>query len=202
MSGVEIGDVEVGPALFDFLRQVLAADEVGSGGLGVARLLALGEDGDGDVLAEPVGQRQGAAQLLVGVADVDAEQDVHLDGLVELGAGGLLDQRDRLGGRVGAVALDLVVLLAVSLAVGHRISYLTSTPIERAVPAMIFEAASRSLALRSGILRSAISRIWSWEIVPTLLTWGSPEPFAILIASLIRTAAGGVLVMKVKERSS
>ena len=119
MSGVAIGDVEVGPALLDFLRQVVATDEVGAGGLGVAGLLALGEDGDGDVFAEAVRQRQGAAQLLVGVADVDAEQDVQLDGLVELGAGRLLDQGDRLGGRVGAVALDLVVLLAVSLAVGH-----------------------------------------------------------------------------------
>jgi hypothetical protein len=37
---------------------------------------------------------------------------------------------------------------------------------------------------------------------PTLFTWGSPEPFEIRIASLISTAAGGVLVMKVKERSS
>jgi hypothetical protein len=49
---------------------------------------------------------------------------------------------------------------------------LTSTPIERAVPAMIFEAASMSLAFRSGILRSAIARIWSGVIVPTFLTWG------------------------------
>jgi hypothetical protein len=39
-----------------------------------------------------VRQRQGAAQLLVRVADVDPEQDVQLDGLVEFGAGGLLDQ--------------------------------------------------------------------------------------------------------------
>ena len=31
-----------------------------------------------------------------------------------------------------------------------------------------------------------------------MLTWGSPEPFGIPIASLIRTAAGGVLVMKVE----
>jgi len=66
-----------------------------------------------------VRQRQGPAQLFVRVADVDAEQDVDLDGLVELGAGGLLEQPDRLGRRVGAVALDFLVLLAVSLAVGH-----------------------------------------------------------------------------------
>ena len=39
-------------------------------------------------------------------------------------------------------------------------------------------------------------------IVPTLFTWGSPEPLSIPSASRIRTAAGGVLVMKVNERSS
>ena len=67
---------------------------------------------------------------------------------------------------------------------------------------MILEAASRSLAFRSGILRSAISRIWAALIVPTLFACGSPEPLSIPIASLIRTAAGGVFVMKVKLRSS
>ena len=39
-------------------------------------------------------------------------------------------------------------------------------------------------------------------IVPTLLRLGSPEPLSIPIACLISTAAGGVFVMKVKERSS
>ena len=76
------------------------------------------------------------------------------------------------------------------------------TPIERAVPAMILVAASRSLAFRSGILRSAIWRAWSTVIEPTFSLCGSPEPFSIPAASLIRTAAGGVLVMKSKERSS
>ena len=39
-------------------------------------------------------------------------------------------------------------------------------------------------------------------IVPTFSRLGSPEPFAIPSASRISTAAGGVLVMKSKERSS
>ena len=60
---------------------------------------------------------------------------------------------------------------------------------------MIRDAASRSFAFRSGILRSAIWRTWAALIVPTLLRFGSPEPFSMPIASLIRTAAGGVLVM-------
>ena len=51
-------------------------------------------------------------------------------------------------GRVLALAVDLRVGLAVALAVlGHQPS--TSTPIERAVPAMIFDAWSMSCAFRS-----------------------------------------------------
>ena len=43
----------------------------------------------------------------------------------------------------------------------QRSSYSTVMPIERAVPAMIFGGLSMSLALRSAILVSAISRTWS-----------------------------------------
>ena len=78
----------------------------------------------------------------------------------------------------------------------------TSTPIDRAVPAMIVEACSTSWALRSGSLRSAISRSWALVILPTLLRLGSPEPFSMRSAWRISTAAGGVLVTNVKERSS
>src|SRR5205807_2627328 len=78
----------------------------------------------------------------------------------------------------------------------------TSTPMLRAVPAMIFAAASTSFALRSGSLRSAISRSWAWLIVPTFVRLGSPEPLGMRRAWRISTAAGGVLVMNVNERSS
>src|SRR5215212_7692598 len=196
------GDVEVHEALLlDALGEVLGADVVRAGLLGLARLVALGEDGDLDVLAETVRERDRAAQLLVGVADVEARADVDLDGLVEAGALGLLDEGDRLGGRVLDVAVDLGPLLEVLLAVlGHQ--DFTSTPIERAVPAMIFSAWSTSCALRSLSFFWAISRSWSRVIVPTLLRLGSPEPFSIPIAWRISTAAGGVFVMKVNERSS
>src|SRR5436305_1475860 len=84
----------------------LAAD-VRAGLLGLARLVALGEDGDLDLLAQPVRQRDRAAQLLVRVADVQAGADVHLDRLVELGPLGLLDELDGLlrGVLVGAIHL-------------------------------------------------------------------------------------------------
>src|SRR3954452_9769906 len=194
------GHVEVGEAALDALGEVLGAHDVGAGLLGLARLVALGEDGDGDVLAQTVGQRDGAAQLLVGVADVEARADVDLDRLVELRGLGRLDERDGLGGRVLVLAVDLPARLGELLAVlCHQA---TSTPIERAVPAMILIAASTSLALRSGSFFSAIWRSWSCVILPTCSRCGSPEPFSMLIAWRISTAAGGVLVTKVNERSS
>ena len=75
-------------------------------------------------------------------------------------------------------------------------------PMERAVPSTIFIAASMSLALRSGIFVVAISRTWSLVSLPTLSVCGTPEPLATPAAFLISSAAGGVFVMKVKDRSS
>src|SRR5256714_13285077 len=57
-------------------------------------------------------------------------------------------------------------------------------------------------ASRSGSFVSAIWRTCSRESRPTLSRFGSAEPFSRRRASLISTAAGGVFVMKVNERSS
>src|SRR5205085_3977169 len=78
----------------------------------------------------------------------------------------------------------------------------TVMPIDRAVPAMIFSAWSRSLALRSAIFVVAISRTWSRVTVATFVLCGSPEPFSTPAALSSMRAAGGVLVTKVNERSS
>ena len=93
-------DVELEPAGLDLLDQVLGADLVRAGAEGLLGLLALGEDGDADDLAGAVREDDGAADHLVGVAGVDAEAEVRLDGRVELGVGGLLRERDRLVDRV------------------------------------------------------------------------------------------------------
>ena len=76
-------DVELEPAGLDLLDQVLAADLVGAGAERLAGLLALGEDGDADRLAGAVREDDRAADHLVGVARVDAEAEVRLDGRVE-----------------------------------------------------------------------------------------------------------------------
>ena len=67
---------------------------------------------------------------------------------------------------------------------------------------MMFIAASTSFAFRSSSFSSAIERSWSFDSVPTLFLFGTSEPLVMPSASLIRTAAGGVFVMNVNERSS
>src|SRR6201996_7271244 len=78
----------------------------------------------------------------------------------------------------------------------------TLMPIERAVPAMIFSAASMVVAFRSGIFVSAICRSCAAVSEPTLVTCGSALPLSTPAAFLISSGAGGVLVMKVNDRSS
>src|ERR1700736_2010122 len=72
---------------------------------------------------------------------------------------------------------------------------------ERAVPRTWFMADSRSKLFRSGILILAISSTCLLVILPTRFLLGSAEPLAMATARLIRMGTGGVLVMKVKERS-
>ena len=76
-----------------------------------------------------------------------------------------------------------------------------SIPMLRAVPAIILTAAGRSWAFKSGILSLAISSTWALVTEPTLFLLGTPEPFSILAALIKSIAAGGVLVINVKDRS-
>jgi hypothetical protein len=79
--------VEVDGAALDGLHQVLGADHVGAGRVRFLGLAAAGEHGDAHVLAGAGGQRDDAADHLVGVARIDAEVQRDLDRLVELGGG-------------------------------------------------------------------------------------------------------------------
>jgi len=74
-------------------------------------------------------------------------------------------------------------------------------PILRAVPLIISAAFSTVWAFKSGIFILAISMTWSIVTDPILLLLGSPEPFSTLAAFNSKTDAGGVLVIKVNERS-
>ena len=77
----------------------------------------------------------------------------------------------------------------------------TSSPIDRAVPSTVLTAASSDAAFRSGILVLAISSTCFFVTLPTLVLFGTPEPFGIPAALSSRMAAGGVLVMNVNVRS-
>src|SRR6185312_6494398 len=175
--------------------EVGRADHVRPGLLRLAGLVALGEDGDPLFAAGAVRQHHRPAQLLVRVADVQPEVQVHLDRLVELRRRRRLQEPDGLDRRVELLAVDRAARLAVPLAVlRHQAS--TSTPMERAVPAITSIAWSTSRAFRSGIFVSAIDRSWARDRRPTFVRFGSLEPLSSRSASLIRTAAGGVFVMK------
>src|SRR2546423_13016305 len=82
----------------------------------------------------------------------------------------------------------------------HR--YSTVRPMLRAVPSMVLIADSRFVVFKSGIFVRAISSIFAREIVPTLSLFGRPDPFSTPAAFFRRSAAGGVFVSKVKERSA
>src|SRR5262249_33592765 len=68
----------------------------------------------------------------------------------------------------------------------------------RAVPAIVLTAASRLAAVKSGCLSLAISSNCLRVILPTIFVFGFELPLSILIAFLIKTDAGGVLVIKEK----
>src|SRR3954447_18933294 len=154
------GHVEVGEALLDPLGEVVGADDVRAGLLRLARLVALREDRDPDVAARAVRQRERAAELLVGVADVEAEVEVNLDGLVELRRLHPLEPADGLDRRVELLTVDRCARLGVSLAV-LRHYFSPSAPMLRAVPATTSIACSTSRAFRSSSFVSAIERSWS-----------------------------------------
>src|SRR5437660_11794385 len=72
---------------------------------------------------------------------------------------------------------------------------------ERAVPRTLFTAASTEAAFKSGIFCLAISSTCLAVTLPTLSLFGVPAPLAMPAARFSRIDAGGVLVMKVNERS-
>src|ERR1017187_9083670 len=206
--GVGTGDdhVEIHLAGLDLLGQVFHANDVGTGSLGRGGLVTLSEHRDADFLAGTGGQAFRNPPGLGRFLGVDAGIDGNIYRLVEFGGGGLLHQFHRVQGGIGLVALDQirVGLLAFGKLHGYLVHFTpsTMTPMERALPAMVRTAASRSDAVRSGILVLAISSAWARVSLPTLSVWGILLPLSIPAALLISTVAGGVLMIKVKLLSA
>src|SRR5690606_20254716 len=113
-------------------------------------------------LAGAVRQLRRTADVLICLTRVDAEPHRELDRLVELGGVGLERELQRVRERVALLAVDLRDGVPVPLAVLLRHDQSTiSSPIERAVPAMVRSAASSESTARSGILSFAMSRTCS-----------------------------------------
>ncbi len=85
-------------ALLNLGDELVGTDDVGAGSLSLTGLLALGEDGNTNGLAGAVGQGDGTTDVLVSLTSIDAQTEVSLDGLVELGGVELLDELGSLKG--------------------------------------------------------------------------------------------------------
>src|SRR5437764_3311909 len=81
-------------------------------------------------------------------------------------------------------------------------NYSIVNPICRAVPSMVGIALSRFVVFKSGIFVLVISSTLAREILPTCSFLGLPARFDLPAAFFNRSAAGGVLVSKVNERSA
>src|SRR6202044_2801461 len=90
----------------------------------------------------------------------------------------LLDELHRLRRVVEGVAVDALVAVLELLAFCHGPYSTTSRPIERAEPAIMRQAPSISLALRSAIFFSAISRTCVMVTLPIVPLPGVGEPFS------------------------
>src|SRR5205814_9942029 len=140
-------------------------------------------------------QHDRAAHRLIAFFGVDAEVHRDIDCLVELGGRRFLHQLERLGRGIGLVVVDLVDEGLPAL--GNVSHYMPSTitPIERALPATMRMAASRSVAFRSGSFALAISSTCLRVILPTLSVCGRALPDSMPAAFLMSTVVGGVLMM-------
>src|SRR5262245_40089270 len=205
------GFVEIEPSATNSFNQVIPADKVGSRFLRLLFLFALRKDQDPHLLTYAMGQNYSATDILVGLPRVHTQPHRELDGFIKLRPSGLLHQYYPFFERVPLRAIYSFCCRSIALALilhgDNSFAFACpqpeiSRPRARAVPSTVFSAAAKSLAVRSRILISAISRICVRVTFPTFSFPGSVEPFSLPSAFLSRTDAGGVLVIKVNDRSA
>src|SRR5690606_476986 len=139
---------------------------------------------------------------LVALLRIDAEVHRHVDRFVEFRGRRLLHELHGVERRVGARTVHLAGEGLPAL--GNLCHYMPSTvmPMERALPAMLRMAESRSAAFRSGIFCFAISSTCFFVILPTLSVCGRALPDSMPAAFLRSTVVGGVLMTKLKLLSA
>ena len=166
-------------------------------------VLALREHRDAHGLAGAVRHHGRAAHLLVGLAGIDAEVHGDVHRLVELRGGEFLDELQRLVDRVTLAREEASPSRSwcVSLRLPcHTPS--TSTPMLRALPAMVRTAASRSAAVRSGIFSLGdVLELLARDLADLRGVRRARCPSGCRAPCAISTDAGGVFMMNVKLRS-
>jgi hypothetical protein len=164
-----------------------------------------------------VRQDDRAADHLVGVAGVDAEPEVGLDGRVEPDVGRVLGE---LGGLLGAVdrvrstSLDASRYFLPCAMSAFLSDGLAASPLSRGVRSALADdfdthAPRRPLDDLGGrleVVRVQVGHLdlgdladLSFDTRPTVSRFASPEPFSTPAALRRRSAAGGVLRMNVNE---
>src|SRR5690606_30227040 len=161
----------------------------------------LGEHSYANGLAGAVRKNGSTTNDLVGFTRIDTQIDGDVEGLGKLHGRQFGQQSSRLFKTVLLARFDLLGNRL--LALGQLSHYTPSTlrPMLRAEPAMVRTAASISAAVRSACLVLAISSSWARVTVPTFWVLGRAEPLATPAAFFSSTAAGVLLVSKVKLRS-
>ena len=115
-------DVKIHEAAGDLCDQLVIANDISASSLGSSSCGALSNSADADGLAGAVGQNDSAADLLVSVTAINAQTDVQLDSLVELGGSGLASQLQSLVHIVCLSRIDQLCSVDIVLAMFHCIS--------------------------------------------------------------------------------
>src|SRR5690606_3671456 len=188
-------------AAFHLGSQLVHTSAIGASSQSCFGSRALGEHGNANGLAGAVRQNGCTTNDLIGFTRINTQADGDIEGFGELNGRQFGQQRCSLFETVLLARFDLLRDPLLSLGqLGH---YTPSTfrPMLRAEPAMVRTAASSSAAVRSACLVLAISSSWARVTVPTFWVLGRAEPLVTPAAFFSSTAAGVLLVSKVKLRS-
>src|SRR5712692_6490764 len=196
----------IGPAFHNLLHHIFAAHKIRAGLLRLAHFFAAGDHQHTLRLAESVREHHRSAHHLVGMFRVYTQIHRQFDGLVELREFRFLQHFRSLFQGIGARFHQLAGFLYILSGFLPRHSQLllypsTSRPMFRAVPITVRTADSRLVVFKSTSFALAISSTCFLVTLPTLVRFGSAEPFTIPAARFSNSEAGGVLVMNVKVRS-
>ncbi len=153
-------DIELGPAFFDLLAQVISTDFVGTSSAGLVSQFALGEYDNALGLADAVRQDNRAADQLVGLLGIDAKTHGDFHGLHKLWGWQGFQHLDRFGQRNRALGRALVAIALLrfeTIGIGKLSFNLVRAARDesrdsRGVPENKYKRLGRSLALPTEIL--------------------------------------------------